>query len=232
MVHGNGNCLKDWIELGYIDALPEFKFILMDAIGYGDSDKSYESCRYTPENRAADVIALLDALEIEQCNFLGSSIGGNLGFVLAQHYPERFYAFTIGSAHAFGSTKEPSNLYPKDFLEGLSSTQDLVDVIEAALKAEGRDFIPALKQTFLNNDLKALIAANQLPWPDVSNDLDKIAKPVLLYAGDKDPVCEHTKACSDHFQLHIFENNTHADVYWNGQEIAPVVGNFFKSLSL
>lgn len=68
--HGNGNCLNDWTALGYVERLaPHFKLVLMDALGYGESDKPTSPAEYTAEKRADDVIDLLNALDIEQCHF-------------------------------------------------------------------------------------------------------------------------------------------------------------------
>lgn len=235
LAHGNGNRLSDWDVLGYFKDLNQFKVIAMDAIGYGASDKSYDPERYTPAERALDVIDVIDAYGINQCHYWGNSIGGSLGYVLALNYSNRFYSFSIGSAHPYGSTREPSNLYPKGFLESLASMQGLVDIIAEALASENREFIPELKDTFLQNDLEALIAANKLSWPDISSELSFIQAPVLLYAGDKDPVHQHVieaAAGLNNVTLEILEQKTHVDVYWNGNEVAPLVLEFISNVSM
>lgn len=40
--HGFGNCIEDYYELGYVDALKDnYKLILIDCRGFGKSDKPH-----------------------------------------------------------------------------------------------------------------------------------------------------------------------------------------------
>lgn len=58
-----------------------YKIISYDCRGQGQSSKPDEV--YTPEQHKADLIALLDALEIQQCHLVGLSNGGLVSMLTA-----------------------------------------------------------------------------------------------------------------------------------------------------
>ena len=60
----------------------EFRVILADHRGQGESDKPRSVDAYALATRVADAVAVLDALNIERAHFLGSSWGARLGFAL------------------------------------------------------------------------------------------------------------------------------------------------------
>lgn len=64
-----------------------FKVIAHDHRGTGASSRS--AITYSAEQMADDVIALMDALDIERAHIVGHSTGGAIGQFLALHYPER-----------------------------------------------------------------------------------------------------------------------------------------------
>ncbi len=65
----------------------EFRILRFDTRGHGSS--SAPAGPYTIENLAADVIGLLDSLAIGRTHFVGISMGGMIGEVLACRYPDR-----------------------------------------------------------------------------------------------------------------------------------------------
>lgn len=66
---------------------PRFRVLALDLRGRGLSDKP--TAGYSMAYHAADVIALMDHLDIEQAIICGHSFGGLLTMYLAAHYPER-----------------------------------------------------------------------------------------------------------------------------------------------
>ncbi len=82
MNHGNGNRLNDWYILGYVDRLKaDFQLIMVDARGFGKSDKPQEAGAYTEDKISGDFIAVLDELNIGKCHYFGNSRGGSMGFI-------------------------------------------------------------------------------------------------------------------------------------------------------
>src|SRR5260370_38821394 len=70
--HGFTESVTDWYEAGYVEALrPDYRLILIDARGHGASDKPRDPDAYVLNRRVADVVAVLDALDIAKALFWG-----------------------------------------------------------------------------------------------------------------------------------------------------------------
>jgi pimeloyl-ACP methyl ester carboxylesterase len=65
-----------------------FTLLAPDLRGFGDSDKPIGP--FGPEQHAADMLALLDALGLRQVGLVGHDVGGALMQPLARKTPERF----------------------------------------------------------------------------------------------------------------------------------------------
>ena len=86
LVHGLGSSSLDW-EYQYPHFESNYRIIAPDLRGFGRSDKP--DGPYLVGRQAADVIALLDHLGIEEVALLGFSMGGAVAFELAATHPER-----------------------------------------------------------------------------------------------------------------------------------------------
>jgi pimeloyl-ACP methyl ester carboxylesterase len=65
------------------------RVIVMDPLGHGRSDRPRDMWRYSMTTFGAQVIALLDELEIEQAVIGGTSLGANVTLEVAAAAPER-----------------------------------------------------------------------------------------------------------------------------------------------
>ena len=88
-----------WPELWYswrhqIPALAEagFHAIAPDQRGYGRTTAPAEIDAYSQQHICADLVALLDVLELEQAVFVGHDWGGAVVWNMALHHPERVRA--------------------------------------------------------------------------------------------------------------------------------------------
>lgn len=86
----NANCFDGLIEAGLSRRL---RVLALDLRGRGLSDKPASG--YSMADHAADVIAMLDALEIERAVIGGHSFGGLLTFYLAANFPDRFSKLVV-----------------------------------------------------------------------------------------------------------------------------------------
>lgn len=88
-----------WEEPSYaafLRGLAEFaRVILFDRRGCGASDRHGGTVTATLEERTADVLAVLDAVDSERCSVLGVSEGGNLAALLAATYPNRIASIVL-----------------------------------------------------------------------------------------------------------------------------------------
>src|SRR5262249_44981919 len=105
--HGTFGSGAFWREVGYTDVLARaYRLILIDARGHGSSDKPYDPAAYELATRAADVIAVLDDLEIRRAHYFGYSLGGWIGFGLAKHASARFASTILGGAHPYAESMQ------------------------------------------------------------------------------------------------------------------------------
>ena len=97
LLHGFTGSVGTWAPL--IGALsPHFRTIALDLIGHGRSDSPPDAERYRMQRCVADLLALLDALEIERADVLGYSMGGRVALHLAAAEPERIGALVLESS--------------------------------------------------------------------------------------------------------------------------------------
>lgn len=82
----------------YANALSEAGFLVIctESLGHGESDKPSHASRYSLQNRAGDVAAVLDAEGIEKAHFIGYSMGGWIGTGMAKFQSDRLLSLTIG----------------------------------------------------------------------------------------------------------------------------------------
>jgi 3-oxoadipate enol-lactonase len=81
-----------------------FRLILPDLRGYGDSDISFP--RVMLDEMALDIIHLLDELGIDKAIFVGLSMGGQIALDLYRLFPRRCTALVIVDSDARGETPE------------------------------------------------------------------------------------------------------------------------------
>ena len=69
-----------------------FRVIAPDFRGRGMSERDPQPARYLPPTYAADILQLLDELEIERAVFVGTSLGGLVTMLIATMQPQRIAA--------------------------------------------------------------------------------------------------------------------------------------------
>src|SRR5208282_5062127 len=110
--HGFTDSLETWYENGYVEALKrDYRLILVDARGHGASDKPHESSLYAMERRTADILAVLQDLDVRRAHYFGYSMGGWIGFGMAKYAPDRLKALIIGGADPSPRKREGSSLF-------------------------------------------------------------------------------------------------------------------------
>ncbi len=101
--HGFAGSIDNWRQPAYVDSLSsDYRLILIDARGHGDSGKPHQAEAYRIELTASDVTAVLDDLGVESTHYLGYSMGGDVGFGLAKHSPERLSSLIVVGSQPYG----------------------------------------------------------------------------------------------------------------------------------
>jgi pimeloyl-ACP methyl ester carboxylesterase len=71
------------------------RVITVDLLGHGHSDRPRDMWRYSMATYGAQVLALMDHLEIEQAVVMGTSLGANAALEIAARSPERLRGMVI-----------------------------------------------------------------------------------------------------------------------------------------
>jgi pimeloyl-ACP methyl ester carboxylesterase len=181
---------EGWIDTGYIDALKDaYRLVLIDVRGFGNSDKPHDPEAYGLQDRAADVVAVLDDLGLNQAHMWGYSMGGRIVWGLARFFSERCRSLIIGGDYPY--EPDPAGPLPpwvQAQLEWLGHGQDsyvntMMAIFDPWIRPEWE--WPA---GFACSDLAALTAfLSHRERVGLVETLPGLAVPCLLYAGDQDP---------------------------------------------
>ena len=102
LLHPFSDGLESWWDIGLAGRLARrCRVIAIDARGHGGSDKPRESARYRIEHRVADVLAVLNAAQVDRAHVVGYSMGGWTALGLASLAPTRLRSLVIGGAHPY-----------------------------------------------------------------------------------------------------------------------------------
>jgi pimeloyl-ACP methyl ester carboxylesterase len=178
--------LEGWRVYGYVKALKDdYQLILIDARGHGVSDKPHDPEAYRTETMVADVVSVLDDLNIEKAHFLGYSMGGQIGWRIGRYAPNRFYSLIIGGMAPYEIDPDiPDST--ADFLVPIlrKGNEALVDAFD---KSFGVKLPPDVKNIFLNNDPEAIIARlSRVERVEYDETIATTTLPCLLYMGEAD----------------------------------------------
>ena len=102
---------------------PALRVIAVDLRGRGETEKPDSG--YSMAEHAADILALMDEMGIEQVNLGGHSFGGLLTYYLAVHFPERFPRCVVIDAPAEVHEGIVEQIQPS--LDRLNATFESID---------------------------------------------------------------------------------------------------------
>lgn len=94
-LHGLTRNLRDFEELAPMVAGLGRRVVVPSQRGRGRSDRDPEIARYNPAVYAADMLALLDSLDIARAVFVGTSMGGLMTMIAAAQAPGRIAAAVL-----------------------------------------------------------------------------------------------------------------------------------------
>ena len=171
----------------------DYRLIRYDARGHGGSPVTPGP--YSFADLGQDVLAVLDALDIERAAFCGISMGGHTGLWLGVHVGSRFNAIAVCNSAAKIGTPQGWNERAAMVREGgQASMRALAD------SSPGRwftaDFVKVDPATVQRAQAWIAGIAPQgyaacceaLATSDLRDDLDRIVTPMLVLAGASDPV--------------------------------------------
>ena len=105
LVHGNPTWSFAW--RAYIRELAgDHRVIAVDHVGCGFSDKPADY-PYRLDQHAANLVTLIDRLELDRITLCGHDWGGAIGMTAATRRPELFARFILANTAAFRSSRLP-----------------------------------------------------------------------------------------------------------------------------
>ena len=109
LLHGNGeNC--DYFA-GQIDEFAQYYHVYaLDTRGHGKTPRG--DTPFTIRQFADDLLAFMDAHDIDKAHILGFSDGGNIAMVFAMKYPERVLRLILDGANLDAKGVKPSIQIP------------------------------------------------------------------------------------------------------------------------
>ena len=202
-LHGGGPGCSGWSDFGPV--APYFardrRCLIPDILQYGKSEK----CRITGpmwDFHAAKTVALMDALGVEQADFICNSWGGTIALNVAANYPDRVRSLVVtGSMPVFYGPLAP---LPENGHRGRRA-RDLYYGGEGPTREKMRALITSLEwydgsrlpeetldmrwQQSLDAGERELAAMSDSPrgeWQDLTAELGRVEAPTLFVWGRED----------------------------------------------
>jgi 3-oxoadipate enol-lactonase len=182
-----------------------YRILRFDTRGHGGS--SAPRGPYSMEMLAADVIALLDHLAIRRSHFVGISMGGMIGQVLACKHRDRVEKLVLSNT----TSRVPTEMAPNweeriraAEAEGMNALAQ--QTLERWLSEEFRRSRPDVTAKIRNMILQTPVpgfagCCRAISNFDVSRELSKVAVPTLIIAGEKDEGTPVSAAKAIHEQI-------------------------------
>ena len=177
LIHGFSGSGQVW-ESRVPSFTDRFRVIVPDLRGHGRSSGAPETIHH--RTFAADLVALLDHLDIDRAHFLGHSSGGMCLLFVGLHHPERIRSLILSCAtYTFDETARRHMRFTADEMDRQPAAIANGERRHGA--AHGADYWKVLRGVFRS------FTENPQELPFQPADLAAITSPVLVLHGDRDP---------------------------------------------
>ena len=240
LIHGYTSNARGWVPL-----LPHLdqsrRYLIPDLRGHGQSSKP--DCCYDRTTFAYDLRLLLDALQVEQVDVVGTSLGSLIAQAFAENWPERTRRLVLQSSSGgplAACESEPAGEAAFDFRTAILALQDPIDPESPFMIAWYASTAP-VDAEFLRRQRRDAAAIPVRVWlaildqglnlRDLQADLQRIRAPTLLVWGGKDNLFGARDRCSlrkalPQAEVRLFENLGH-NAYWEDPlAVAAVINPF------
>lgn len=217
------------------------RFLAPDLRGFGP-DAEAPPPTLTMDAYAADLEALLDALEIERAFIGGTSMGGYVTFALYRRAPDRFTRMLLVDTRAQADTAEgrQARLAMSELVRtrgpGAVADQMIPKLLGETTRRERPDVEREVRRLIGANHAAGIEAAihAMMTRPDSTADLARISVPALVIAGDEDtltPVAdsEALQQGIQRSQLVVLPGAGHLSSLEVPEEFSRALDNFLTS---
>ena len=233
-VHGLGENLDSWHnQIDYFST--KYRVVAMDLRGHNLSDDG--SKPITIKQFANDVIALMDALKIQQAHIIGLSMGGIIAQQLAIDYQSRLLTVSLCDTACYVND-EAKGKFDDGRAEMIKSVSmdDMANFIVTACLPEKYDqkiYDEAFGIFRLNRQEPYLAATFATCSIDFRTDLAKITIPTLIFTGELDratPVeaAEVIHQLIPQSELHIIPGAGHLSKLEKPREFNQLIEDFLN----
>ncbi|HSE40433.1 MAG TPA: alpha/beta hydrolase [Acidobacteriota bacterium] len=188
-IHGPGSSSRDWYSVGP-ELLDSYRVIAMDLRGHGQS--SIPECCFTLDDYERDVIALMDALKINDAIIVGHSMGGFIAERIAIDFPTRVQKLILVSSsdkgidndkydRLYGTAQTQKGLSDPAVLKKWNDTITVLPIPDV-MRTKSDNERAATPPTVWKGDLKSILSE------DNSGKLSAIKAPTLILWGEQDQV--------------------------------------------
>ena len=233
LFHGLTGSGVRWHDNGIVAGLSTgYQVILVDARGHGQSDKPDRTEDYGGVIHAADVLAVLDDLDVSAAHFWGHSLGGNVALCLAQLAPARMQRLIITGYSPFPAEGEEAvemAAWANDLQDGISGFVSGYEARHGSLPADAR-------ARWLENDGAALAACVAVMIAEADGrhlpHLSQIVSPALFLVGSEEPFAAETvraAAMMPSAHCEILPGLDHVQTFLRSDVLLPHVRQFLAS---
>lgn len=243
LLHGSGPGVSAWANwrLSIQGLKDDFRLLAPDLAGFGFTETPADIV-YSREGWLEQLVAFLDAVDVQKVNVIGNSFGGSMALALAIHHPQRVnklilmgsvgvpFELTPGLDAVWGY--EPSHENMRAIMRIFAYDQQLVgdDLVRMRYEASKR---PGVQEAYA-----AMFPAPRQRWVEaMAHDeaqIRGIAHPTLLVHGRDDKVIPLATSLTlqrwiDDSQLHIFGRCGHWTQIEHAAAFGQLVTNFLKA---
>ena len=230
LVHGFTTTHAMWYRQIPALAAAGYRAVAYDVRSHGDTERAGEGCDI--KTLVADLLALMDSLEIDRAHIAGLSMGGIIGQRFCLDHPER--AISLTASDTFPGRPDQNTLLIFDEhveivrRDGLGGLFD--HLLEHPALPVGPDFqvpieaMDTFRDNFMKNDAYSLARFVEMfrTLPDWTEELHKLDMPVLLIAGSLDWPCmapmQRMHAALPDSEFHIIDRAGHSSAIEKADE--------------
>jgi pimeloyl-ACP methyl ester carboxylesterase len=243
LIHGYTSNARGWVPL-----LPHLdqsrRYLIPDLRGHGQSSKP--ECCYDRTTFAYDLRLLLDALQVERADVVGTSLGSLIAQAFAENWPERTRRLVLQSSTGGPLAvceSEPAGEAAFDFRNAILALRDPIDPESQFMIAWYTSTAP-VDAEFLRRQRRDAAAIPVRVWlaildqglnlRDLQADLQRIRAPTLLIWGGKDNLFGARDRCSlrsalPQAEVRLFDGLGH-NAYWEDpRAVASVINPFLAA---
>jgi len=248
--HGWRGPTADWPS-NVFELREHARLLTYDVRGHGKTTAPEDPDAYSMPQYAADLRALLDAIEIERAHIVGVSQGGMIAAQFAVDYPERARSLVISDSTAGnGADEGPGGAWERQMqsnlgiMEALANTEGLASIAERVIAhsrendahyfefpepvdpREARD-----RASYINMSMAAFTGTARAirNRPDLTARVRGLQMPVLIMAGERDdflPCAQRDHQLIERSRFVLVRRSGHSIDRWRPDVWAPTIAQF------